>query len=168
MASPELHCNIVDPVNFSKTGYPQTFSPSSHLFQSFAWSRQMWYLFFKVSHLSLQSLCMMVGCGTSVSERFTAEGDGETENDTSSCCVSLVLKQYLDVEGIETCLWGKRRAPGPVYNEPDEESSLFLGFYLVCPCGGVCLCDCVRVCMHLGAHFLHLCRLSWVSDSSLL
>ncbi len=47
---------------------------------------------------------MMVGCGTSVSERFTAEGDGRNESDTSSCCVSLALKENLDVEAIETCL----------------------------------------------------------------
>lgn len=33
-----------------------------------------------------------------MSERFPAWGEGINENDTSSCCVSLVLKEYLDVE----------------------------------------------------------------------
>ena len=83
-------------------------------------------------------------------------------------CVTL-SNRALDVEAIETCFWGKRRAPGPVYNESEEKSGLFLDFFIMPPSGGVRAC----VCMHLGARSgicvgcldwvtVHLCKCVWV------
>lgn len=57
-----------------------------------------------------------------MSERFSAQGDSKNEYDTSPCCVSLILKEYLDVEAREMGLQGKKEAPGLVYNESDEKS----------------------------------------------
>lgn len=92
-----------------------------------------------------------------MSERFTAEGDGKNESDTSSCSVSLDLKEFFGCGGYRDLFLRAKRAPGHAYNESDEKNSLFLSIYLVYLCGGVCMCVCVFA---SGCLCLQLCRMS--------
>lgn len=89
----------------------------------------------------------MLGFGASVSERFATERDGKNENDTSSCCASLVLKDYFNIEAIY-CLQGEEEWPQVLFIMSQMKIAAYSWISVWFACKG----DCVHLCLHLDTH----------------
>lgn len=127
-----------------------------------------------MSGSSLRSMAMIVGCGMSMSKRFKAEGDDKKwKRHLVMLCVTSSIRVFGCGGHRDGFCGEKGRALGLVYNESHEKSILFLDFYLVCLCGGVCMyvsasgCPfCVGCLQWVTVHFCK-CMGAWTCPGAL-